>query len=137
MLQRFIMPFPPNFPNRPKLSVPHKKCPSCLQVVINNAGILYRDSVEAVSPEQMLESYKVNTMGPLFVVQALLQRNMLPSGSLVATLTSLVRLFFLSMCNSALVSLQSVLHSILLTPEPSVWSGQKVPLHRTFRLHSQ
>lgn len=49
----------------------------CVQVVINNAGILYRNSVETVTPEEMLESYKVNTMGPLFVAQALLQRDLL------------------------------------------------------------
>ena len=60
-------------------------------MVINNAGVLYRNSVETVTPQEMMESYKVNTMGPLFIVQALLQRGMLSSGSLVATLTSLVR----------------------------------------------
>jgi NAD(P)-dependent dehydrogenase (short-subunit alcohol dehydrogenase family) len=74
-------------------------CSSCLQVVINNAGILFRDSLESVSPEEMLESYKVNTLGPLFIVQSLVQRGMLPSGSLVATLTSLARLLLFSLCN--------------------------------------
>ena len=62
----------------------------CVQVVVNNAGLLFRNSVETVTPEEMMESYKVNTMGPLFVVQALLAKGLLPSGSLIATLTSLV-----------------------------------------------
>ena len=63
----------------------------CVQVVINNAGLLYWNSLESVTPQEMIDSYKVNTMGPLFVVQSLLAKGLLPSGSLIATLTSLVR----------------------------------------------
>eukprot|EP01025_Chloroclados_australasicus_P067862 TRINITY_DN9411_c0_g2_i1.p1 TRINITY_DN9411_c0_g2~~TRINITY_DN9411_c0_g2_i1.p1 ORF type:complete len:140 (-),score=7.04 TRINITY_DN9411_c0_g2_i1:213-602(-) len=38
----------------------------------------------------MIESYKVNAMGPIFVVQTLLRHKLLKPGSLNATLTSLV-----------------------------------------------
>lgn len=63
---------------------------SMFQVLINNAGVLYSDTWDTATPEDMMESYKVNTMGPMFTIQTLVQRDMMPSGSLIATLTSLV-----------------------------------------------
>jgi hypothetical protein len=39
----------------------------------------------------MLECYRINAMGQVFVVQQLLKQNLLQSGALIANLTSLVR----------------------------------------------
>jgi NAD(P)-dependent dehydrogenase (short-subunit alcohol dehydrogenase family) len=60
--------------------------------VINNAGVMLgREGILQTSQEAMLETYAINTLGPIFVVQALLKQNLLKSGALLATLTSLVR----------------------------------------------
>lgn len=62
-----------------------------MQVLINNAGVmLEREGILHISQENMLETFTVNTLGPIFVVQALLKQNLLKSGALLATLTSLV-----------------------------------------------
>ncbi len=42
-----------------------------ISILINNAGILVRDSFASAKPEDVLEQFKVNAMGPLFVTQAL------------------------------------------------------------------
>lgn len=63
----------------------------CLQVLINNAGMLERCTLEDVSEDAMISSYRVNCMGPLFTVQALLKQKLLHSGALIANVTSLVR----------------------------------------------
>jgi len=43
-----------------------------LDVLINNAGILRPDSLETVDFDDMLEQYRINTIGPLRITRALL-----------------------------------------------------------------
>lgn len=59
-----------------------------LDVLINNAGILSRDEFGALDYDAMITQYKVNTLGPLRVTEAL--RNNLSSGSKVAIVSSRV-----------------------------------------------
>jgi short-subunit dehydrogenase len=57
-------------------------------VLINNAGILMRDEFGAINYDDMLAQYKVNTLGPLRVTEAL--RDNLDEGSKVAIVSSRV-----------------------------------------------
>ncbi|MDX1480627.1 MAG: SDR family oxidoreductase [Woeseiaceae bacterium] len=57
-----------------------------IDVLINNAGILRRDSLDDLDYDGMLEQFRVNTLGPLRVTTALLDR--LGEGSKVAIITS-------------------------------------------------
>ncbi len=59
-----------------------------LDVIINNAGILRPDALGELDYEQMVEQFKVNTLGPLRVTEALLDN--LAEGSKVAIVTSRV-----------------------------------------------
>ena len=59
-----------------------------LDVLINNAGILKRDSFGNLDYEEMLEQYRVNTLGPLRVTEALVDN--LRDGSKVAIISSRV-----------------------------------------------
>ena len=59
-----------------------------IDIVINNAGILLRDTFGAIDYEQMVAQYRVNTLGPLCVTEAL--RNNLAEGSKVIVITSRV-----------------------------------------------
>jgi len=59
-----------------------------IDVLINNAGILRGDSLAELNYDDMLEQYKVNTLGPLRVTEALLEN--LVAGSKVAIVTSRV-----------------------------------------------
>ena len=60
-----------------------------IDVIINNAGILRRDNALGdIDYESMLEQYRVNTLGPLRVTEAL--RDNLAEGSKVAIVTSRV-----------------------------------------------
>ena len=60
-----------------------------IDVIINNAGILRRDNALGdIDYESMLEQYRVNTLGPLRVTEAL--RDNLTEGSKVAIVTSRV-----------------------------------------------
>ncbi len=59
-----------------------------IDVLINNAGILRSDSLESIDYDVMLEQYRVNTLGPLRVTQALLPN--LHEGSKVAIVSSRV-----------------------------------------------
>jgi NAD(P)-dependent dehydrogenase (short-subunit alcohol dehydrogenase family) len=59
-----------------------------IDVVINNAGILRRDALGEIDYEGMLEQYRVNTLGPLRVTEALLDN--LREGSKVVIITSRV-----------------------------------------------
>ena len=60
-----------------------------IDVLINNAGILRRDGgLGDLDYEAMLEQYRVNTLGPLRVTEALLEN--LGEGSKVAIVTSRV-----------------------------------------------
>ena len=43
-----------------------------IDILINNAGILRRDSLAGLDYDGMLEQYRVNTLGPLRVTEALL-----------------------------------------------------------------
>ena len=59
-----------------------------IDVLINNAGILRRDSLAEMDYDGMLEQFRVNTLGPLRVTEALLDN--LGEGSKVAIITSRV-----------------------------------------------
>ena len=59
-----------------------------IDVLINNAGILQRDSLADLDFDGMLEQYRVNTLGPLRVTEALLDN--LVKGSKVIIITSRV-----------------------------------------------
>jgi NAD(P)-dependent dehydrogenase (short-subunit alcohol dehydrogenase family) len=58
----------------------------CLDGLIHNAGILARDSWDALNLEEMRRQFEVNTLGPLRVVRAL-HGHMAPQGK-VAIITS-------------------------------------------------
>ena len=60
-------------------------------MLINCAGIREYAGIEDVTPEQMMNSYQINAMGPIFTVQAMLKNKLLRPGSVVANVTSLVR----------------------------------------------
>ena len=59
-----------------------------LDVLINNAGILRQDAFGAIDYEDMMEQYRVNTLGPLRVTEALADN--LHDGAKVAIVTSRV-----------------------------------------------
>jgi len=59
-----------------------------IDVLINNAGILRRDKLGELDYEDMAEQFRVNTLGPLRVTEALLGN--LARGSKVAIVTSRV-----------------------------------------------
>lgn len=59
-----------------------------LDILINNAGILLRDSFGDIDYDAMLRQYEVNTLGPLRVTEAL--ANNLREGSKVAIVSSRV-----------------------------------------------
>jgi len=59
-----------------------------IDVLVNNAGILVRDTLDDVDYEDMLEQYRVNTIGPLRVTRALLGN--LGKGSKIGIVTSRV-----------------------------------------------
>ena len=59
-----------------------------IDVLLNNAGILRRDSFGELDYEGMLEQYRVNTLGPLRVTEALVGN--LREGSKVVIVTSRV-----------------------------------------------
>ncbi len=59
-----------------------------LDVLINNAGILIHDDFGSLDYDEMLLQYKVNTLGPLRVTEAL--RDNLTDGSKVAIVSSRV-----------------------------------------------
>jgi short-subunit dehydrogenase len=59
-----------------------------VDVLINNAGILRRDAFGELDYDEMIEQYRVNTLGPLRVTEALADN--LHEGSKVAIITSRV-----------------------------------------------
>ena len=59
-----------------------------LDVLINNAGILKRDLFGRLDYEEMVEQFRINTLGPLRVTEALVDN--LKDGSKVAIITSRV-----------------------------------------------
>lgn len=68
-------------------------CPlPVLQYLFNVAGVAdkTRADLHAIDAERMLECFQTNAVGPLIVVQQLLDNGMLGSGSTVANLTSKV-----------------------------------------------
>lgn len=66
-------------------SIPLEELPS-IDILINNAGILHRDSLDALDTDSLMEQFRVNAIGPLCVTQALVPK--LSSGSKVAIVTS-------------------------------------------------
>lgn len=42
------------------------------RIVINNAGILHRDDLQAASSEQIMAQFATNSLGPLLVTKAFL-----------------------------------------------------------------
>ena len=59
-----------------------------IHVLVNNAGVLLRETFGAIDYEQMMVQYRVNALGPLCVTEAL--RNNLVEGSKVIIVTSRV-----------------------------------------------
>jgi NAD(P)-dependent dehydrogenase (short-subunit alcohol dehydrogenase family) len=59
-----------------------------LDIVINNAGILRGDNLDSIDFDEMEEQFRVNTIGPLRIVQAI--RNNLHNGSKIGIVTSRV-----------------------------------------------
>lgn len=59
-----------------------------VDIVVNNAGILRGESFGEIDYSSMVEQYQVNTLGPLRVTEALLDK--LSAGSKVAIVTSRV-----------------------------------------------
>ncbi len=59
-----------------------------IDVLINNAGILKGDSFGSIDYDEMLEQFRVNTLGPLRVTEALVDN--LKDGAKVAIITSRV-----------------------------------------------
>lgn len=59
-----------------------------IDILINNAGVLRPDRLDNIDYEVMIEQYRVNTLGPLRVTQALLSN--LHEGSKVAIVSSRV-----------------------------------------------
>jgi NAD(P)-dependent dehydrogenase (short-subunit alcohol dehydrogenase family) len=59
-----------------------------IDILVNNAGILLRETFGAIDYEQMVAQYRVNTLGPLCVTEAL--RDNLVEGSKVIIITSRV-----------------------------------------------
>lgn len=59
-----------------------------LDVLLNNAGILLGDSFGSLNYDEMMDQYRVNTLGPLMVTEALAGN--LGSGSKVAIVSSRV-----------------------------------------------
>lgn len=59
-----------------------------IDILINNAGVLRPDRLESIDYDVVLELFRVNTLGPLRVTQALLPN--LHEGSKVAIVTSRV-----------------------------------------------
>jgi len=59
-----------------------------IDVLVNNAGILKRDEFGSLDYDEMVAQFKVNTLGPLRVTEAL--RDNLVSGSKVAIVSSRV-----------------------------------------------
>lgn len=59
-----------------------------VDVLVNNAGILRPDRLDTVTCDDMLEQYRVNTIGPLRVTRALLGN--LQKGAKIALVTSRV-----------------------------------------------
>jgi len=59
-----------------------------IDVLVNNAGILRSDRLDTVDFDDMIEQYRVNTIGPLRVTRALLGN--LAEGAKVAIVTSRV-----------------------------------------------
>jgi len=62
--------------------------PSTIDVLINNAGILSSDTLDTIDFEDMLEQYRVNTLGPLRVTLGL--KDLIPSGGKLAIVSSRV-----------------------------------------------
>ena len=59
-----------------------------IDILVNNAGILMSDSLQSVDFDNMVEQYRVNTIGPLRVTRALAGN--LGNGSTVGIVTSRV-----------------------------------------------
>ncbi len=59
-----------------------------IDVLLNNAGILRRDSFGAIDYDEMIEQFRVNSLGPLRVTEALVDN--LNKGSKVAIVSSRV-----------------------------------------------
>ncbi|KAJ3076338.1 hypothetical protein HK102_005433 [Quaeritorhiza haematococci] len=59
-----------------------------IDLLINNAGVLYEEEFEDVTAESMLEQYKTNAIGPLLVIQSLLPSLLLSPAAKVINMTS-------------------------------------------------
>ncbi|MCT6699181.1 SDR family oxidoreductase [Rheinheimera sp. 4Y26] len=60
--------------------------PASVDVLINNAGIFYQESLQDFSPERVMAQFQVNALAPLLLSQAMLPS--LKAGSKIAMITS-------------------------------------------------
>ena len=63
-----------------------KKCPNQIDLLINNAGILKRVSLDTFDEKIIQDQWEINAMGPLRVIKAF--QNQLVHGSKLALITS-------------------------------------------------
>jgi NAD(P)-dependent dehydrogenase (short-subunit alcohol dehydrogenase family) len=62
--------------------VPH------VDLLVNNAGVGTWTGLDATTAEEMVDTFRINTVGPLLVTQQLRKQGMLRAGSTVASMTS-------------------------------------------------
>lgn len=61
-----------------------------VDALINNAGVLYKDSFENLEYDYFLNTFKVNTLGPLFLSQRLYKSGKLKSGGKIINISSIL-----------------------------------------------
>ncbi|ODN30831.1 SDR family oxidoreductase [Fervidobacterium thailandense] len=61
-----------------------------VDVLINNAGILIEEKFPEVTEEGMILSFKVNTMGPYFLIQSLYKLGKFVPGAKIANISSIL-----------------------------------------------
>ena len=62
-----------------------------LQALFNIAGVAQWSDLETVSAEDLQRCFTINTIGPILVVQSLLNAGVLQDKALIANMTSKVR----------------------------------------------
>ncbi|OOC42632.1 SDR family oxidoreductase [Thermosipho sp. 1074] len=61
-----------------------------VDILINNAGVLYKDNFGNLDYENFIKTFKVNTLGALFLTEALYKRGRLRRGGKVVNISSVL-----------------------------------------------
>ncbi|ANQ54007.1 short-chain dehydrogenase [Thermosipho affectus] len=61
-----------------------------VDILINNAGVLYKDNFGNLDYENFIKTFKVNTLGALFLTEALYKRGKLRQGGKVVNISSVL-----------------------------------------------